>query len=273
MERLPIYQIDAFTSRLFAGNPAAVCPLEAWLPDELLQSIAMENNLSETAFLVREAEGYRLRWFTPEFEVDLCGHATLASAYVVFQHLAPHTSIVSFDTKSGTLEVHRNGDELEMDFPAWIPEPLTDGATLEEALGADTVATFRAGPDYAMAVFNSEGQVRALRPDFALMKDLAWVGVVATSLADENALGGVDFVSRFFAPKAGIPEDPVTGSAHCATTPYWAERLGRARLRARQLSKRGGELVCELRGERVAIAGRCAPYLEGTIAVPTLGVH
>jgi PhzF family phenazine biosynthesis protein len=259
--RIPMYQIDAFADRPFAGNPAAVCLLEAWLPDETMQAIGAENNLSETAFLVPEGEGYRLRWFTPKVEVDLCGHATLASAYVVFNHLQPDWKRVVFHALSGRLEVARNGDLLMMDFPSRPPR-LCD-------VPEDLVTALRIEPDAVllaheyMAVYPDERTVRSLHPDMprlaAVTKEF---GVIVTAPGDD-----CDFVSRFFAPAVGIPEDPVTGSAHCALTPYWAERLGKKKLHARQVSARGGELWCEDRGDRVAIAGRAVPYLEGTIEV------
>jgi len=256
--RIPLYQIDAFTSRVFAGNPAAVCPLESWLPDATMQSIAAENNLAETAFFVGEDGRYELRWFTPEIEIDLCGHATLASALVVFEHLEPALGTVRFETKSGTLAVERDGDLLALDFPARPAEPCALPAGLAEALGAAPVEMLKSRDH--MAVLGSEDEVRSLKPDMEGLKRTGCFAVIATA-AGRTA----DFVSRFFAPAAGIAEDPVTGSAHCTLTPYWSRRLGRPRLRAQQVSPRGGELWCEDRGERVRIAGRAVPYLEGTI--------
>jgi predicted PhzF superfamily epimerase YddE/YHI9 len=259
--RIPMYQVDAFADRLFAGNPAAVCPLEAWLPDETMQAIGAENNLSETAFLVPEGEGYRLRWFTPKVEVDLCGHATLASASVVFTHLRSDWDRVVFHTLSGRLEVARDGDLLVLDFPARPPRLCDVPDELVTALVTEPDAVLLAH-EY-MAVYPDEQTVRSLVPD---MPRLAAVtrefGVIVTAPGED-----CDFVSRFFAPAVGISEDPVTGSAHCALTPYWAERLGKRKLHARQVSARGGELWCEDRGDRVAIAGRAVPYLEGTIEV------
>jgi predicted PhzF superfamily epimerase YddE/YHI9 len=259
--RIPMYQVDAFADRLFAGNPAAVCPLEAWLPDETMQAIGAENNLSETAFLVPEGEGYRLRWFTPKVEVDLCGHATLASASVVFTHLRRDWDRVVFHTLSGRLEVARDGDLLVLDFPARPPRLCDVPDELVTALVTEPDAVLLAH-EY-MAVYPDEQTVRSLVPD---MPRLAAVtrefGVIVTAPGED-----CDFVSRFFAPAVGISEDPVTGSAHCALTPYWAERLGKRKLHARQVSARGGELWCEDRGDRVAIAGRAVPYLEGTIEV------
>jgi len=259
--RIPIYQIDAFADSLFAGNPAAVCPLEAWLPDETMQAIGMENNLSETAFLVPEGEGYRLRWFTPRVEVDLCGHATLASAYVVLNHLQPDWEKVAFQTLSGELEVARDGELLVMDFPPRPPRLCDVPAELVSALGIEPDAVLLAH-EY-MAVYPDELTVGSLIPDMVrLAAETKEFGVIVTAPGED-----CDFVSRFFAPAVGIPEDPVTGSAHCALTPYWAERLGKKKLHARQVSARGGELWCEDRGDRVAIAGRAVPYLEGTIEV------
>jgi len=257
---IPIYQVDAFAAQAFAGNPAAVCPLDDWLPDATLQAIAAENNLSETAFLVKRGGDYDLRWFTPAIEVDLCGHATLASAYVVAEHLERNATRMRFLSRSGPLEVSREGELFTLDFPALPPEPVADVAPFAAALGAAPVAVLKHGK--ALALFETEHQVRDLVPDMAAVKALDCDGVIA------SAPGATcDFVSRYFAPHAGIPEDPVTGSAHCVLTPYWAERLGKSRMSARQISARGGELAVELAGERVRIAGRVAPYLEGRIRV------
>jgi predicted PhzF superfamily epimerase YddE/YHI9 len=254
----PIYQIDAFAADLFGGNPAAVCPLERWLDDRQMQSIAAENNLAETAFFVRAGDCYQLRWFTPTLEVDLCGHATLASAFVVFQFLQPSAESVRFQTKSGELVVHRAGELLEMDFPAWPPKRIDPVPGMAEALGK-APGEYWESPDYMM-VFDSEDEVRALKPDMAAVARLGHFAVIVTAPGRE-----VDFVSRFFAPASGIDEDPVTGRAHCTMTPYWSKRLGKSRLQARQISPRGGELFCEDRGERVGIAGKAVRYLEGTI--------
>jgi PhzF family phenazine biosynthesis protein len=256
--RIPIFQIDAFTNRLFGGNPAAVCPLESWLPDATLQAIAAENNLSETAFFVAAGDGYELRWFTPKIEVDLCGHATLATAHLLLHRLEPGRDRVSFSTRSGRLEVAREGDRMAMDFPAYPPEPVDAPAGLFEALGHDAEAVLRG--NYLMVVVRSERAVRALEPDFAAMDRAGITEAIVTARGSD-----CDFVSRFFGPGFGIPEDPVTGSAHCTLVPYWARRLGRTRLQARQVSARGGELACELRGNRVSIAGDAVIYLEGTI--------
>ncbi|MDZ7264260.1 MAG: PhzF family phenazine biosynthesis protein [candidate division KSB1 bacterium] len=256
----PLYQIDAFTSQVFAGNPAAVVLLPYWLDDRTLQSIAMENNLSETAFLFRQADHYELRWFTPVAEVDLCGHATLASAYVVFQFLEPASRSVTFKTRSGLLAVQREDDLLAMDFPARraLPAPPVDYLLKGLGVTPDEVLVAR---DH-LVVYPSEAIVRALKPDMALLAQLDSLGVIATAPGEE-----ADFVSRFFAPKVGVPEDPVTGSAHCTLIPYWSERLGRKKLQAQQVSARGGELFCEDQGTRVKIAGRAALYLKGEIFI------
>ena len=261
--RLPIYQIDAFASAVFKGNPAAVVPLEQWLPDATLQAVALENNLSETAFFVPEGDLWRLRWFTPAVEVDLCGHATLATAHLIFTRLAPGRDRVAFLTRSGRVEVARKGELLELDFPAAAPQIRSDAMTLdalEGALGCRPEEAYVASK--YMAVFHSEEQVAALKPDMARVVALGGIGVIATAPGR-----ACDFVSRFFAPAAGIPEDPVTGSAHTVLTPFWAKRLGKRQLQARQISARGGELACEDRGERVGIAGRAVLYLEGTITI------
>jgi len=261
--RIPIYQLDAFTDRRFAGNPAAICPLEAWLPDATLQAIAAENNLSETAFLVPAADGYELRWFTPATEVDLCGHATLASGEVVFRFLAPDLREVRFRTRrAGVLTVSRRGDELVMDFPGRPPARVEPPAALAAALGAAPREVLAGERDY-LAVFERAGDVRALRPDMRALATLDRSAVVVTAPGE----GGVDFVSRFFAPSLGVDEDPVTGSAHCVLAPYWAKRLGRKSLKARQLSARGGDIACEVAGDRVLLAGKVALYLEGAITV------
>ncbi|MCH7793853.1 MAG: PhzF family phenazine biosynthesis protein [Proteobacteria bacterium] len=257
---VPIYQVDAFAARVFAGNPAAVCPLDDWLPDEVLQAIAVENNLSETAFFVKRGADYDLRWFTPAYEVDLCGHATLGSAYVIANYLDNGRTEVRFHSRSGPLTVTRKGEIYTMDFPALPPERIEDSAEVAEALGA--------APDELwdemdlMAVFPNQAAVAALAPDMAKLARLETRGVIATAPGQS-----CDFVSRYFAPRAGIPEDPVTGSAHCILTPYWATRLGKTKLSARQISARGGELEVEARGARVLISGRVAPYMVGRIRV------
>jgi predicted PhzF superfamily epimerase YddE/YHI9 len=260
--RLPIYQVDAFTDSLFGGNPAAVCPLPSWLPDAVMQAIAAENNLSETAFFVRDGGEYALRWYTPSVEVDLCGHATLASGYVVFRFLEPRRGSVRFRTaKAGTLSVARRGERLAMDFPARPASPVKPPVGLLAALGREPREILRARDH--LIVYDSAAEIAALKPDLAaLAKVDCWAAIVTAP--GEN---GVDFVSRFFAPAQGVPEDPVTGSSHCTLVPYWAKRLGKTELEARQLSRRGGALYCTLNGDRVSIAGRAVLYLEGWIEV------
>jgi PhzF family phenazine biosynthesis protein len=261
--KLPIFQLDAFTSKRFGGNPASVVILDEWLPDATLQAIAAENNHPETAFVVPRREHFDLRWFTPQVEMDLCGHATLAAAHVLLhQGYAPGNRVV-FHYGGGTLEVEPDGERLAMDFPARMPVPVTEPAE------ADRVArALRARPREVhrsrdlMAVFERQADVAALDPDFAAVAALDAFAVIATAPGDD-----CDFVSRFFAPGAGVPEDPVTGSAHCTLVPWWSRRLGRRVLHARQLSPRGGELHCEDRGERVRLAGRVVEYLRGEIEV------
>jgi PhzF family phenazine biosynthesis protein len=261
--RLPLYQIDAFADRLFAGNPAAVVPLEEWLPVPVMQAIAAENNLAETAFFVRQGEAYGLRWFTPTVEVELCGHATLASAYVIFRFLEPGRARVDFDTlKSGRLGVSRDGDVLALDFPALPSEPCALPPDLPAALGGTPVELHR-DRHRLLAIFQRAEEVAALKPDFAALVRQGQGSLIASAPGKD----GVDFVSRYFAPAYGIDEDPVTGSAHCVLTPYWSRRLGKQRLEARQISRRGGALSCTLQGSRVAIAGRCVLYLDGWITV------
>ena len=259
--RLKIFQIDAFTDAVFGGNPAAVCPLESWLDDATMQAIAYENNLSETAFFVPAEGAYTLRWFTPLAEVDLCGHATLASAYVVFHHLRPEANSVAFDTRSGRLDVSRDDDGLTMDFPALAAHPVETPADLSVGLGAEPVAVY-ADMDY-LALFETEAQIRAIEPDLTALARLDERRGVITTAPGETA----DFVSRFFSPRMGVPEDPVTGSAHCMLAPFWAERLGKTTLRAYQASARGGAVHCTVAGDRVRLAGRAVQYLEGTITV------
>ena len=263
--QLNLFQVDAFAEQVFAGNPAAVCPLEAWLPEALMQSIAAENNLSETAFFVPEGEeggNYGLRWFTPQKEIDLCGHATLASAHVLFEHLGFAGQRLDFSTRSGVLTVSRADNVLALDFPAKTVEPCAAPAALIEGLGA-VPCEVHGGRDY-LAVFASEEAVRALTPDPRRLAELDRHGVIVTAPGGD---GEVDFVSRFFAPKFGVDEDPVTGSAHCSLTPFWAARLGKATLEARQVSQRGGRLQCALSGERVILRGRAVTYMTATINV------
>lgn len=258
--RVPYFQVDAFADRVFSGNPAGVCLLPRWLPDARLQAAAAENNLSETAFLVSGEDGrWVLRWFTPAAEVDLCGHATLAAAHVL---LGPgEAGTVRFRTRSGPLSVSREDGLLWLDLPARPGEPCEPPPELAEGLGA-APAEVVAARDY-LAAFGSAAEVRALRPDMELLRGLEErLGVIATAPGEE-----VDFVSRFFAPGVGVPEDPVTGSSHCTLIPFWAERTGKEEMRARQLSERGGELWCEERGDRVRVGGRAVTYLEGMARV------
>src|SRR5574342_564458 len=261
--RLPIYQVDAFASRVFAGNPAAVVPLAAWLPDATLQAIAAENNLSETAFLVPEGGEWAIRWMTPEVEVDLCGHATLASAHVVFERLDAGRRRVVFRSASGEPAVRRDGDRLAMTFPRRPAETCPAPPALARALGRAPLAVLRSR-DY-LAVLPGEEEVRGLAPDLAAVRELEAQGLIVTAPGRS-----ADFVSRYFAPQAGIPEDPVTGSAHSTLVPYWSARLGKGDLHGLQVSRRGGDLFCRDLGHAVEIAGRAAMYLEGTIEVPDL---
>ena len=263
---LRIVQVDAFTNRPFAGNPAAVCVLPEVRPDSWMRQVAREMNLSETAFLVARDGGYNLRWFTPSVEIDLCGHATIASAHVLWQdgHL-PDGVQARFHTRSGLLTADRRGDWIELDFPAKVAAPEEPPPDLLPALGATTARYVgRNAFDYLVEV-ESESILRNLEPDHTALRKLPVRGVIVTAQPSRSEY---DFVSRFFAPGSGVDEDPVTGSAHCVLTPYWAERLGKSTLEARQISKRGGVLRCELRGERVGIAGQVVLYLEGSIEVP-----
>jgi len=266
--KIPIFQIDAFSGKVFAGNPAAVCPLDSWLGDELMQAIAAENNLAETAFFVRAGVGYDIRWFTPATEVELCGHATLAAAHVLFTDIELGRRAVTFASKSGPLTVTKDDDLLCLDFPARPPQPVDDASLLgefERIFSARPQEILKA-VEY-LAVFDDPQRVRALAPDLAGIEEVARRGKchgIIASAADTDA----DFISRFFAPLAGIPEDPVTGSTHCTLVPYWAKKLGKQSLRAFQASPRGGELFCEDCGDRVLIAGRTAQYMRGEIELP-----
>jgi len=260
MTSIPMYQIDAFSDRIFAGNPAAVCVLDEWLADDVMQSIAAENNLAETAFIVAINDAYDLRWFTPEQEVDLCGHATLASAFVIFEFLQTELNQVRFMTASGELLVSQGeAGRLVMDFPARKAQLIDTSTMITECLGVEPLE-LRQSRDL-LVVFADEQQLRCLTPDFEMMKRIPEVlGVIATAPGDE-----VDFVSRFFAPKVGVIEDPVTGSAHCSLIPYWSERLGKNTLQAKQISRRGGQLWCEYLGQRVSISGYASLYLSGQV--------
>ncbi len=256
---LPIYQVDAFASEVFRGNPAAVCPLPYWLPAQTMQSIAAENNLAETAFIVPEGERYGLRWFTPTVEIDLCGHATLASAFVLFEYLGAEGGTLRFDTRSGELAVRRNGERLTLDFPSLPARRCDPPQTLIEGLGTQPLEILQAS-NY-LVVYTKAQEVRTLQPRMEALRGLG-VPCIVTAPGED-----CDFVSRFFAPSHGIDEDPVTGSAHCTLIPYWSRRLGKKTLFARQVSARGGELWCEDAGDRVLIGGQVAPYLVGKIVV------
>ena len=258
----PIFQIDAFTTRRFAGNPAAVVPMDAFLPDAMLQAIAAENNLAETAFLVRAGEDYRIRWFTPVVEVPLCGHATLASAAVVMERLEPGRRRVIFHCASGPLTVTRTDTGYVMDFPARFCEPVSTPSGLHGALGVVPVEVVADKFNYLVQLENAK-TVRGLFPDIAALVRLDRSGVIVSAPGD----GEYDFVSRYFAPAKGIPEDPVTGGAHCALTPYWAKRLNRTAFRAFQASRRGGEILCRLAGDRVELEGCCVFYMEGQVEI------
>ncbi|MEP1151710.1 MAG: PhzF family phenazine biosynthesis protein [Balneola sp.] len=258
--KLPIFQVDAFTERIFGGNPAAVCPLDDWLKEETMQQIAAENNLSETAFFVQKGNEYELRWFTPELEVDLCGHATLATAHVLFEHLGYDKDEIHFQTKSGLLIVSKEGERLKMDFPTDDMPKVDPPAVLFQALGVRSDQVF-ASDDY-MVVLDSEEEVKNIAPDFNILSEVNARGIIVTAPGDE-----VDFVSRFFAPRAGISEDPVTGSAHTKLTPYWSKRLGKKTLGARQISKRVGALMCINKGDRTEIFGKAITYMTGEITI------
>jgi predicted PhzF superfamily epimerase YddE/YHI9 len=260
--KLPIFQVDAFTSNVFQGNPAAVCPLETWIDDAKMQAIAAENNVSETAFFAKEGANYRLRWFTPTCEVNLCGHATLASGYIFLHKLDASKNSVQFETRSGSLIVRRDGDLLALDLPAsppWkaaaIPSELRDG------LDPAPKELWQVKDNY-FAIYDDEDDIRRAQPKFALLETLHPFGVCITAPGRS-----VDFVSRYFAPSYGINEDPVTGSTHCSLTPYWAGVLGKSALHALQVSRRGGELWCEVAGDRIIVTGKGALYLEGMISV------
>jgi len=259
--RIPYFEVMAFTNRLFAGNPAGVCLLErAWLPDEMMQKIAAENNLPETAFLIERESHFDLRWLTPAVEVDLCGHATLAAAHVILHHLGRKANAVSFQSRSGELKVDKIGNRLVLDFPAQPLGDCTPPAKLAEGLRARPSSVLK-GRDY-FALFDRAEDIAAINPDFDIIAQLDTQGVVVTAPGND-----CDFVSRYFAPRAGIPEDPVTGSTHCALIPYWSKRLGKGELHARQVSRRGGELFCQDRQSRVGIGGHAVTYLQGTLDV------
>nr|AIA10552.1 phenazine biosynthesis-like protein [uncultured bacterium] len=260
---LTIYQVDAFTKQVFAGNPAAVCPLQEWLPQEVMQKIALENNLSETAFFVKKNGVYEIRWFTPTIEIDLCGHATLASAFVIFNQLGETESVINLHShRSGNLSVEKQGDVLVLDFPSHPPVECELPAAVAEAVGAAPAKSWEAQGNMLLLLFESEDEIKTLQPDMSALSRLEFDEVIVTAKGAD-----ADFVSRLFAPRIGIPEDPVTGATHCSLIPYWAEQLGREKLYARQLSARGGELFCELVGDRVKIGGNATLYLKGEIYV------
>ena len=258
---LSIYQIDAFTSAVFGGNPAAIMPLDAWLDDTTMQTIALENNLAETAFYVACDQGYELRWFTPTVEVDLCGHATLAAAHVLFNHLGCDSEVIRFQTRSGELRVSRSERGITLDFPAAELAPTAVAEAVSQALGATAVTAVLGSKAFAVVyVFDSQADVAALNPDFPALLAASKLAIIATAPGDD-----CDFVSRFFGPQVGIDEDPVTGSAHCSLVPYWADRLGTNSLVAKQISARGGELACEIRDGRVFMTGTAVTYMIGTV--------
>lgn len=260
--KLPLYQIDAFTSRMFGGNPAAVVLLDDWLPDNVLAAIAAENNLAETAFVIPRGEALPLRWFTPTVEVDLCGHATLAAAHVLFRYSFPSAKRLTFSTRSGNLVVTRDGKILSMDFPARPGKPVEVTDTLVSVLGVRPREAYLARD--LLVIFDSESKIGKFEPDFQRIASLEAFAVIISAPGDV-----VDYVYRFFAPRQGIPEDPVTGSANCTLVPYWSARLAKSELIAKQLSARGGDLRCTLRGDRVLIAGHTVEYLRGEITVET----
>ncbi len=257
-----IYQVDAFADKLFAGNPAAVIPLESWPDIDLMQQIAMENNLAETAFFVKEGDAYALRWFTPEYEIDLCGHATLASAHIIKTFLEPHVQTISFTTqKAGVLKTTAHNGVYTLDFPARMPVATETPENLLECLGVTAAIEVLRSRDY-FVVLPNEDAVRNAEPDYEGLKKLDTIGVIVTAKGQS-----ADVVSRCFYPGAGVPEDPVTGSAHCNIVPYWSGKLGTTKLYCKQLSPRGGDLHCELAGDRVLMSGTCVLYLKGEIYV------
>jgi PhzF family phenazine biosynthesis protein len=263
--KISYFEVDAFANRAFQGNPAGICPLEKWLDEATMQNIAAENNLAETAFFVPRGDDYDLRWFAPEVEIDLCGHATLASAFILFTELGRKSNSVCFHSKSGPLTVTRKGDILTLDFPSRPPKPCSVPEDLIRGLGKKPVQVLKAR-DY-FALYENAEDVRSLKPDLSLLGKLDEKVIVTAPGMD------CDFVSRFFAPTAGVPEDPVTGSAHCTLIPYWSARLGKTKMFARQLSKRGGELFCELAGDRVLIGGKAVLYSRGQIEIDDASAH
>lgn len=264
--KIPIYQIDTFTDKVFGGNPAAVCPLEQWLPSELMQKIAYENNLSETAFFVKEGSSFRIRWFTPTQEVDLCGHATLAAGFTIFNFLDFSGNEINFQSLSGNLTVSKKEQHLFLDLPSREAKPIDPPKTLISGLGCEPLETYLSR-DF-LVILSGEKEVKALKPDFRALAEVKDCLGIIVSAPGKVCDGEVcDFVSRFFAPNAGVDEDPVTGSAHCTLIPYWAKRLSKKQLSARQVSLRSGDLLCEDLGERVKIGGKSICYLRGEIEV------
>jgi PhzF family phenazine biosynthesis protein len=261
MKTYPIYEINAFSEKAFGGNPAAVMPLEEWLPDEILHKLAEQNNLSETAFFVPTSDGFHIRWFTPKVEVDLCGHATLATAYYLFNIKGIEKEEIHFESRSGILTVFKQKDKIYLDFPAAEISPCEPIFEMESGLKKSPIAWFKGKTDYLL-VFDSEETILSLNPDFEKLKSLEARGIIVTA---ESSKFNVDFVSRFFAPRVGINEDPVTGSAHTNLIPYWATELGKSKLEALQVSARGGQLSCELKGNRVLIGGFANLYLKGEV--------
>ena len=260
---LQIFQVDAFTRNTFGGNPAAVCPLEEWLADETMLKIAAENNLSETAFFVKKDDRYEIRWFTPTIEVNLCGHATLATAFVIFNCLNPENETINFySSRSGNLSVEKQGDVLVLDFPRYGVNEIEIEENLVRAVGKCPLQTWETQGNMVMMLFENEAEIAAIAPDMSKLQKIPFDEVIVTAKGLES-----DFVSRMFAPRIGIAEDPVTGAIHCSLIPFWAERLGKETLYARQISARGGELFCELKEERVKIGGNAALYLKGEIYV------
>ncbi len=260
---LTIFQVDAFTNKLFAGNPAAICPLENWLADETMLKIAAENNLAETAFFVKKDDVYEIRWFTPTVEVNLCGHATLASAFVIFNCLKLEDTRVNFHShRSGNLSVEKQGDVLTLDFPRYGVNEIEIDENLVAAVGKRPLQTWETQGNMVLMLFEKESEIAEIAPDFSALAKIPFDEVIVTAKGEK-----CDFVSRMFAPRIGIPEDPVTGAIHCSLIPFWAERLGKETLYARQISARGGELFCEMKGERVKIGGNAVLYLKGEITI------
>lgn len=262
MNKLPIYQVDAFASKLFRGNPAAVCPLDCWLSETQMQSIAAENNLSETAFMVAEGERYRIRWFTPNAEVDLCGHATLASAFVLFELLGYKKEVIVFDSKSGELRVRKNGNLLQLDFPALPYTKITPSQQLVDAMNVTPLEVYESTFDLLL-IFANEKDIKQARLDLYAISKLNNRGVILSAPGSES-----DVYSRCFYPGCDVPEDPVTGSAHCVIAPYWSEQLGKKKIHAIQGLNRQGELLCEVLKDRVLLSGPCQLYLQGHIFLP-----